>query len=61
MFYEKQRSEVALARKSDPVCKARNTTDKSAEVSSLSSELSERWGNSAHMWMLNKLVEVGGA
>lgn len=36
-------SEVALARKSDPVSSARNTIDKSAEVCSFPSEFSE-WG-----------------
>lgn len=46
---------MALAGEYDPVRRARNTIDKSAEVCS---ELSER-GNSAHVWTMNKLVDVG--
>lgn len=47
-----------MARECDPVHSARNTHDKSAEVCSFVSDLSE-WGNSAHMWTLNKLVKAG--
>lgn len=52
-------SEVALARECDPVRSARDTIDKSAEAGAVVSDLSKRGGNSAHMWMLNKLVKAG--
>lgn len=48
-------SEVALPRKSDPVRSVRNRLDKSAEVFFRA----QRDGNSAHMWTLDKLVDVG--
>lgn len=47
-------SEVAVLRKSDPVCSGRNTTDKSAEVFFGA----QQDKNSAHMQRLDKPMQV---
>lgn len=45
---------MRLVRKSDPVCTERNATEDSAEFSFF-----PRDGNSAHVWMIDKLMEAG--
>lgn len=45
---------MRLVKKSDPVCTERNANDDSAEFSFFPQD-----GNSAHVWMRDKLMEAG--